>query len=778
MPRRGSPHPQPPRRRLDPPLAADLDLGIDDQEPGTRLGELMRRAALGLTAALIVARAYWPSEMVGEEHSGGGLAWVAAVLLTLGLALGAMLVGGRTRVRWSWADAAVYLLMFLVGISATRGAERRTAINLAWEWGGLGIAYFLARTLPRTRAESSTLAGALMATAVAVSTYGIYQATVELPTSRAYYHAHKSEALRIAGVVPGSPEEMLFESRLLASNEPTATFALTNSLAGFLVGPAVLGLAVGLEGLRRRADRRGLAAALLLGALPWLLILTCLLMTKSRSAYLGLALASLVLCWRQRGRLPSRTVAAAVIGAIVLLSVMIAAGVSTGRLDRQVLTQATLSFRYRLEYWQGAWSLIQEEPGVFWRGVGPGNFGAGYLKHKLPEASEEIADPHNMALEIWATAGITAALALVAALVLGLRETMGPALEETGPRPRPGSSKDPDAPPARSSWLLLCAGGGWFLAAHLGTAEPREIYLSPRWFALGLGWAWGVLLGLPAWRRALISAAGLGAAALAVAMNLLASGGIGFAPVALSLWLAIALGQNLRDDRPCGRPRDLGGRGPAFGLAVVGAALGGTFFGAITPFWRAEAAMVQAAQAAEGQPPRFQEAIEALGQAQEADPYSARPWLILAEVEFRGWQSRGMPAGDPVWLRIDRALLKAVSPPRNPDSLVARRREAAYARQILKDRGDLLTGGAREWLHDREVNALGHAVALYPTNAPLRAELAEASGDAERPLDAAREAEVALALDRRTPHPDKKLSGAVRERLVKALERWQAAPRP
>ena len=37
---------------------------------------------------------------------------------------------------------------------------------------------------------------------------------------------------------------------------------------------------------------------------------------------------------------------------------LVAAGLATGRLDREVLTQSTMSMRYRWEYWQGAWGVI------------------------------------------------------------------------------------------------------------------------------------------------------------------------------------------------------------------------------------------------------------------------------------------------------------------------------------------------------------------------------------------------------------------------------------
>ena len=74
--------------------------------------------------------------------------------------------------------------MVLVAISAMHALDRRPAINLAWEWVALGFVYLLLRNLPRTRDESSVLAGAMVATAFAVSVYGLYQVGVELPLLR------------------------------------------------------------------------------------------------------------------------------------------------------------------------------------------------------------------------------------------------------------------------------------------------------------------------------------------------------------------------------------------------------------------------------------------------------------------------------------------------------------------------------------------------------------------------------------------------------------------
>ena len=133
----------------------------DFEASAARFGEWLRRVALGLLAALVTARAYWPSEIEPSKVSGSGLVWVLAILVVAGLGVAATLIGGRFRFRWSWTDVAVVALMFLVGLSSVQGLERRLAINLAWEWAGLGFAYVLARNLPRTRGESTVLAGAL-----------------------------------------------------------------------------------------------------------------------------------------------------------------------------------------------------------------------------------------------------------------------------------------------------------------------------------------------------------------------------------------------------------------------------------------------------------------------------------------------------------------------------------------------------------------------------------------------------------------------------------------
>ena len=747
-----------------------------------RLGEWLRRLALGLTAALVTARAYWPSEPDLKGEAGSGLDWSLAMLLVIGLGLASSLVGGRLRLRWSWTDAAVIALTFLVGLSASHAINRRPAINLAWEWAAVGLAYLLVRNLPRTRAESSVLTGALVATAVAVSVYGLYQVGVELPLMRARYLSHRAEALRLVGITPGTPAQKLYESRLLDSNEPWSTFALANSLAGFLVGPLVVSIWLGWDSLRAGKDRGARLGAMALAIIPALAMLVCLVLTKSRSAYLGLAVGLAVLAWHKRRDARPRTLVLALLGALVVVSAVVALGLSTRRLDREVLTEAGKSLRYRQEYWVGAWRVIHESSGAFWSGQGPGNFAGPYLRHKLPQAGEEINDPHNLFLEVWATAGAWALLALVAALGLGFWSLLGPSSTRSSPPTKedtsPSDPKERDASPRRANWLLFCAGGGWLAVLVVGGVHLSEGDFFLRWVILGSAWFWTALLGFPLWRRLSIPAEALGAGALALVVNLLAAGGIGMASVSLMLWILIALGMNLRDDRPCGRVRDAGGRLPTFGLLAIWAALIGTFAGGVSPFWESEAAIAQAEAALARRPPDFDRAEAAFDRAIRADDYSARPWLGLAYLEYEIWRERGARPEDLRWKKVPVLLLKAVSPPRNTNAWTLHRDRALITRDLLGQVGGSLSPSEALRLRANIVEATRTATRLYPTNASLHARLAEASAEIGMIPDALREAKEALRLDGLTPHTDKKLPDALRARLEAQIPGWEKSATP
>ncbi len=753
-----------------------------DAELAAKVGERLRRVALGGTAALMVARAYWPSEPNYQEDAGTGLVWVFSLFLVAGIALAAALIGGKLRLRFSWADAAVIAVVLIVGISASHAIDRRPAINVAWEWGGIGLLYVLARNLPRTRGESRALAAALAATAFALSIYAFYQLGVELPYERAKFLRNEGEALRLMEIEPGTAQHALFRNRLLGSTEVFATFGLANSLAGFLVGPLVVMLALGWSNLTRRDGPGSRMVATVLLAIPTVAVLACLLLTKSRSAKIGLLAGVLVLAWRERSRVSKRALLAGGGAFLIVVGTLVALGLATGRLDTLELTQTGKSASYRTQYWIGTWRAITASHRAFWTGYGPGNFAAPYVLHKLPEASEDIKDPHNFLLEVWSAAGLVAVIPLAVALVILFWNAFGPSMtteistepEPPGiPRGRSAAPDDPDAPPAGAGWLMICAGLGWLLACPpIGGLNP--FLLTERWMILGGSWLLAVGLGLLAWRRQPVKPAMLGAAALAVLVNLLAAGGIGYPTVAMGVWVALALALNLREDRRCGRLREPSwGRVSAFGLAAVWVALLGTFVGAVGPYWKAEAAIADGDDALRAKPPAFDRALADYERAKDLDALSARPWLKLASLEYAVWDMRGAKPEDLRWRKIPLEMAKAGSSPRAPNNWTIHNERWKTTTLIVKRLGDRIPPMERIRLMGDATQAIRTAARLYPTNAKLRASLAESSAEIHMYPDAVAEGREALRLDELTPHADRKLDPKIREWIVSHLPEWE-----
>jgi len=242
--------------------------------------------------------------------------------------------------------------------------------------------------------------------------------------------------------------------------------------------------------------------------------------------------------------------------------------------------------------------------------------------------------------------------------------------------------------------------------------------------------------------------------------------------VALVLWLLIALGLNLRDDRPGGRLREYAGHLPAVGLAIVWSALAGSFWGAITPFWRSDAALTGAEDALSHRPPEFERAQAAYEFAEEADRYYSRPWLGDAYLQLLIWESRGSKPADLRWKKTPALLLKAASAPRNPDAWTLHSERALVTRELLKKLGPTLSPKEIIPLQASIVEATRTASRLYPTNASLHARLAEASGEISMFRDAVTEAQEALRLDAITPHQDKMLVKSQREFLKAKLPEW------
>ncbi len=158
------------------------------------------------------------------------------------------------------------------------------------------------------------------------------------------------------------------------------------------------------------------------------------------------------------------------------------------------------------------------------------------------------------------------------------------------------------------------------------------------------------------------------------------------------------------------------------------------------------------------------QAVEHLEAAAAADPLAAEPWRQLAFLALESWWRQ--PSED-AFRRFEQALAKTLE--LAPNSAPARLAAGdCYLRVSLKTDpgGAKVAGDAIQ----KAVAAYRQAVELYPNSPVYRAKLAEAYRAAHDLAAFRTEAAAALRLDEATPHIEKKLPAAMRERLARGLQ--------
>jgi hypothetical protein len=445
--------------------------------------------------------------------------------------------------------------------------------------------------------------------------------------------------------------------------------------------------------------------------------------------------------------------------------VMIAAGIGVAVVRPPALEPAIRSFHFRWEYWRSTLAMIGDHP-LF--GCGPGNFKDYYTRYKLPEASEEVSDPHNFVLEMAANAGLPALLLFGAVLIGFARRTL----------------RQPFAASPPSGAMDSRSGEG--LAAILVGAIIG--------FALAL--AWNLIFGFGAWldqttieiviasvtvalpftwiRRGALPPAltAIGATVLLVA--LLAVGGITFAGVSGTLWLLVVVGLNSAGfERQVAQKTDRRmvpltiGWLLFVGLGVLAFCQHQTGY---EPVLACENSMEAARERMLRQPPMSPEPMWLA--AIEADPWAVEPRRALAAALFEEWRASGPPA-----FRDGKPNVQSGKAP-------IRRRDAAKLYSFKSVNGGALAVDplacslwSETGIHWREifeaervpiygriaVNASRRAVDLYPTSAVLQFELAKTLAVTSLTAEAKAAAGEALRLDQITPHADKKLSPEQRQ---------------
>lgn len=777
---------------------------------------------LAAATALLAARPLFPSE--GADRGDG----LPVVMLWLALAvMWCLFQVGRTRIRYRFGlpDAAVVILTAAYAASALVAVFQgtaRPAVNMLWEAVGFALVFLFLRQFEWPTRRVRAVLSVMVATAVGLSAYGLYQYGVEMPAVRAAYRSDPARYLELAGLgeYVNQPEALrLFENRFF-SVEPLATFALTNSLAGFLlpwgiVLAAAAGYtAVGAWHAAKRALRRFRASgrneapaaeppgegAAILRALVLLAATSalglCLILTKSRAGYLAALLGVIGLAWSHREVL-GRRIYLVFLAAAAALALLAGTALALGGLDPLVLYEAGKSLLFRGQYWQATWGMIRSQP---WLGCGPGNFRFVYARFKLPDAVEDISDPHNFLLEVWASAGIFALAALLVLLAIfffrirrcGKVSRTTPS-DDTTPSDELGIPK-PAAP------LVAESGEGRRLTAALIVAWPLGFALSllssaPQTFSslmVGLPAALITFWALGTWRRAPARADGAtpageaGLCGLAAAVLLIhwsASGGWSFAAVSQSFWLLAAAGLSWLEDAPRSSSASSSARiapdfhdvpgsvayGTAAGLALLTILCYST---AYAPVLRCRALMEQVPRSDFDPLP----ALTALDAASRADPLAVEPLLRRLAVLSAALADRG-EASPPGLVRqaFDRASLR-----HDLDRTAARLRELSPNSDSAAFSIALAYLQAAEGSDDPEAlrkaeAAVRRAMELQPGQVLYRARLADVLQRQGKSAEAEREAEMALRQDDAIANPERKLPAEWRGKM-EILSGRPAAP--
>lgn len=725
------------------------------------------------TAGLFLCRWLVPAEGVDQ----GQTLWIAAAWLALAAVRFWRLCRFPEPVsfHWGWGDLGVAALVaghclsgLLVG---WWGGDLRAALNCGWEWISIAALWLLLRERMQDVEFRRYFCFCLLVTLTTLSGWGLWQHFVwypqqsrdltrllqlqeDLSTGHVLDAASKSELTRLRGqfgtevlsLEEGARAMLLARTR--DSREPIGRFALANSFAALLI----LGWFLAADQWRYCLSVTRTRTAVMAGLAVFSVMTFCLFLTKSRTALIGvmggLCLGGIRLLLRAklaRGRVLIRGGLLAAGGMMVVAVLM-----WTGGLDRQVFSEAPKSLAYRLEYWQATWQMIQDHP-VF--GVGPGNFRQHYFAFKLPGASEEILDPHNLILDVWANGGLLALaglLVLIARIAVCFWQRMS--FEEEGSRSRIPSI-------SASTWLLTGV-------AAFGVIGAEEWLLEGffDWHLAWLGSGW-MIIGAALSRclpEVAINPAVAGLAAVALLIHLLGAGGIGMPAILqllLFLLLVLTSGTVTSDQKApfVVSPWRLQALCGIFSVLLIGCLWSGLVpvvtVGRLLEQGRYEAFVEHRFQAAEN---HFQ-------QATRADRLAAAPHDELAALAFERWKRE---EGDNDELFQAAITEKQAALQRNPRAAKEYLTLSTWWSQRYQRHAD-------PEFAQQAVNAARTGVRLYPNFVRLQTQLAvalSAAGDTDTARQAARTALRLDDLNRERGHTDKVLPVRQRDELRSLLK--------
>lgn len=413
------------------------DAGDEDRR------QFLSRLALGLVLALVVARStlmeYQRDPFAVDPNSSAipaGAGITTSMVLDLICCIPALMVLFRRAVDPDFTLVRCYSILPLGLLAAwailsARWADDRflsliTSVHLAAMAAILWAAAQLVRTWRQVRLVSAIALGLLLVYAV----HGAIYRYVVLPDLQHVYQQNRTQILQERGWTPDSFAARQFERKIL-NGEMAGFSASPNTYAATAVMLAIVAMGW-LAELLRAGPRDGRVALPIIGLLAgaWMIYYT-----QSKAAmvtpFMG---AGLLLFFGFLGSWLARRRRLVYSLSILILLLGMMAVIGHG-LYHGTLPSASLAFRWK--YWIASWEMFQSQHP--WIGVGWANFGQHYLAWRLPDAPEEIKDPHNFIIRTLTELGIIGVILLAAWLLRLGWELSRPAMPDDAP-PRSGVS--------------------------------------------------------------------------------------------------------------------------------------------------------------------------------------------------------------------------------------------------------------------------------------------------------------------------------------------------
>lgn len=404
--------------------------------------------------------------------------WLTTILVTFRLAI--------EKRRWRWTGLEIGAVFLLIGaiVSTVSAGDKRTAINASADWLTAVMLIMIVAQVVRTRVSANLILAAIVASGAASATKCVTFVTIEHGEMVREYEAQRDKLWTGQGIALDDPQIELFERRMLAA-EAGGFLPFSNAQGSLLVLCGFASLALAQNRLPLRWQR----------VAPWILaaaIWSAILLTHSRGAMLTLCVAMVLWLtlrpmlrwmarhWRTSWTLFWTTACGAALA--VILFGMWRDGLPTD------------SLRFRWNYWQVSSWIVSDHP---WTGTGALNFDRAYMKHKPIEFPEEVDDPHNFVVSLFAQWGIFG-FAGLALMMLGGTYVLFRGLnridsDEISPSSSEGN-QETASPENPRAWITVIALGFLFVRGLIvaSTGGPYSVELA--FFDLGIyGVIWCVV---------------------------------------------------------------------------------------------------------------------------------------------------------------------------------------------------------------------------------------------------------------------------------------------